>query len=170
MNYYALGIIVGIVAAVIIALVMWKKTPRSDFDERQLALRGKAFQHAFFAVLIFSAVYTLLVMIIGHPLMEDGVSTLLAALFGVMVFAVECVMRDAFFTVSKTPKYYILLIVAVILSNGITGIDKLRDGSMVRDGLLTFSCFNFAGAVLFLVVLVAILLKLFVLKDKETDE
>ena len=170
MNYYVLGLIVGIALVVIVSLVVWKKTPKSDYDERQLYLRGKAFQHAFFVVLIISALYTFLVMIIGHPLMEDGVSTMLAALFGVMVFAVECIMRDAFFTVKNAPKYYIILVIAVILSNGYSGISKIIDGTAVQNRLLTFHCLNFVCAVLFLVILIAILLKLFVLKDKETDE
>ena len=103
MNYYVLGTIVGAAFAIIIALLIWKATPNSEFDERQLYLRGKAFQHAFFSVLIISGLYSIIVLSVGHPLMEDGVSTMLAALFGVMVFAVECIMRDAYFSVIYTP-------------------------------------------------------------------
>lgn len=158
-------IIIVVIAAFVVFLK--KKFGVNEYDERQEQIRGTAYKLAFFAVLIASAAYSIFIRFYERPLMQDGVSTMLAALFGVMVFAVVCIWKDAFFSIKNSPTSYILLITAVVILEGYTGFMKIKDGQIFEDGLLTFNVCYPAMTVVFLVILVTILLKLFVLKERE---
>ena len=93
MSAYNIGMLVGIAVALgifaVIAAINRKRGKPGEFDERQELIRGKAYQHAFFAVMIFSALYGLAVVTVERPLMADGVSALIAMFVGIAVFAVE---------------------------------------------------------------------------------
>lgn len=174
MNEYALGLMFGILIALLIVTILSvakrRKTGKpDDYDERQQLIRGKAYQHAFFAVMIFSALYGLAVVTAERPLMVDGLSALIAMFVGVVVFAVESIARDAFFTAKNRPKSYIILYIAVIFSQIVNAVGNIRDGGLVQDGVLTMNVLPVICAAVFTIILLAIILKT-VRKPKEDDE
>lgn len=163
MSAYNIGILVGIAVALgiwaIIAAVGRKRGKPGEFDERQQLIRGKAYQHAFIAVMLFSALYGLAVMMVEHPLMVDGLSALVAMFVGVVVFAVESIARDAFFTAKNRPKSYIILYAAVIFSQIVNAVGNIREGGLVQDGVLTMKVLPLVCAAVFAIVLAAIIVK-----------
>lgn len=173
MSAYNIGILVGIAVAIgifaVIAAIGKKRGRSGQFDERQELVRGKAYQHAFFAVMLYSALYGLLVVMADHPLMEDGLSALVAMFVGIAVFAVESIARDAFFTAKNRPKSYIILYIAVIFSQIVNIIGNYSEGPFVENGVLTMRVLPVVCAAVFTVVLAAILVKA-VQKPKEDDE
>lgn len=163
MSAYNIGILVGIAVALgiwaIIAAVGRKRGKPGEFDERQQLIRGKAYQHAFIAVMLFSALYGLAVMMVEHPLMVDGLSALVAMFVGVVVFAVESIARDAFFTAKNRPKSYIILYAAVIFSQLVNAVGNIREGGLVQDGVLTMKVLPLVCAAVFAIILVVIIVK-----------
>ena len=173
MSAYNLGLLVGIAVALgifaIIALVNKKRGKPGEFDERQELIRGRAYQHAFIAVMLFSALYGLAVVILERPLMVDGLSALIAMFVGVVVFAVESIARDAFFTAKNRPKSYIIMYAAVIFSQLVNAVGNIREGGLVQDGVLTMKVLPIVCAAVFAIVLAAILVKA-AQKPKEDDD
>lgn len=173
MSEYNIGMLVGIAVAIgifaVIAAFNKKRGKQGEFDERQELVRGKAYQHAFFAVMLFSAMYGLAVVILERPLMVDGLSALIAIFVGVVVFAVESIARDAFFTAKNRPKSYIILYIAVIFSQIVNIIGNLKEGHLVENGVLTMRVLPIVCAAVFAVVLAAILVKT-AREPKEDDD
>lgn len=173
MNEYNIGMLVGIAVAIgifaIIAAINKKRGKPGEFDERQELIRGKAYQHAFFAVMLYSALYGLAVVMLERPLMVDGLSALVAVFVGVVVFAVESIARDAFFTAKNRPKSYIILYIAVIFSQLVNAVGNLRGGKLMQDGVLTMHVLPIVCGVAFTIVLLAIIVKT-VRGAKEDDE
>ena len=174
MSAYNIGILVGIAVALgiwaVIAAFNKKRGKPGEFDERQELIRGKAYQHAFFAVMCFSALYGLAVVVLERPLMADGVAPLLAVFVGVLFFAVESIVRDAFFTAKNRPKSYIILYIAAIFSQIVNAVGNIRDGGLVQDGVLTMKVLPIMCAAVFAVVLAAILVKTAREPKEDADE
>lgn len=168
----AVGVIVGILIVAAIFTYNKKKTGTingGDFDERQQLLRGKAFQKGFFTMMGFSGLYWMLAqLILQRPLMEDGLSGLVCLFAGVAVFGVDCILHDAFFTVKNKPKTYIVLFAACSLAQVPSVILNLQNGSVMENGVLTFSIMPLVAAVTFLSILAAILIQLAV-PEKDED-
>ena len=173
MSAYNIGILVGIAVALGIfavnATIKKKRGKPGEFDERQELIRGKAYQHAFFAVMIFSALYGIAVVMVERPLMADGVSALIAMFVGIVAFAVESIARDAFFTAKNRPKSYIILYAAVIFSQIVNAVGNIREGGLIQDGVLTMRVLPIICAAVFAIVLLAIIVKA-VQKPKEDDD
>ena len=164
---YQWGILVGVIVGLVIVAIIFmynKKTTGTvnggDFDERQQLLRGKAFQKGFFTMMIFSAAYWALVqLILRRPLMEDGVSGLACLFAGIAVFAMDCILHDAFFTVKNKPKSYIALFAVCTLCQIPAAFANIREGRMVRDGVLSFGVIPVLSGATFLAVLIAIIIQ-----------
>ena len=86
----------------------------------------------------------------------------------VAVFVVECIRRDAYFTVKQTPSSGILIFTIVTLCQLPATIMHALDGDFIADGQLTLAVINPACMVLFAIVLIAILIKR--RSDKEDEE
>lgn len=174
MNEYTLGLMFGILGALLIVTILSlakrRKTGRpDDYDERQLLIRGKAYQHAFILTLCVAALYGGLVAITERAYMADGVAPLLVTFIGVGAFAAESILRDAFYTAQNRPKTYILLYAACILSQIFGAVDHIREHDLVRDGVLTMNVLPLACTVLFSVILICLVVKA-VQKPKEEDD
>ena len=174
MTEYNIGMLVGIAVApgifAVIAAVGKKRGKAGEFDERQELVRGKAYQHAFFAVMIFSALYGLVVVTAERPLMEDGLGALIAMFVGIVVFAVESIFRDAFFTAKNRPKSYIILYAAIILMQLVNIIGNIHEGALIQDGVLTMRVLPVVCAAVFAIVLAAILIKTAQQPKEDEDE
>ena len=163
---YQWGVLVGILIGIILVAAIFaynkKKTGTvngGEFDERQQLLRGKAFQKGFLTMLIVSALYWALILALGRPLMQDGLSAIMLALLGVGVFGFDCILHDAFFTVTNKPKSYIVLMAACTLCQIPSAISNIREGRVMQDGVLSFAVLPIVCAVLFLSILIGIVLK-----------
>ena len=156
-----------VMLVVLIALILRKKTKTPEFDERQMLVRGRAYQHAFMVSMLYGVLYGILTVSMDLHFMEDGAAAFIGAFLGLAVFAVECVWRDAFFTVRRTPGAYIALYAVITLNQILGTVSELRAGTLVKNGLLTGRCLYPAMALTFLAVLVAILLKRFTEKEED---
>jgi hypothetical protein len=155
-------LVVFAVIFVILVVILQKKTAK-DFDERQNILRGNAFRRAFFAMAFIALLYSNIALTLG-PFMEDGVSEILLVCIGADVFAVDCILHDAFFTVKEKPWLSMLCTAFLAALHGTNGMRDFRRGLMVKDGLLTLSVVYFMLAADFIVLFLAVVIKAYVIK------
>lgn len=162
--------IVLMLLIVIVLRVSARKDPAAhQYDERQLWIRGNAYRAAFMTVCGFHALYAVIVTVAGRPFMADGVSGAAGLFLGLCVFAVCCIRTGAFFTDTERLKRYLILIAIVLLSQTAGLVPAIRNGELVRDGLLQMNAVQLFCLLCFLVVLIAALVRL-AAEKKEADE
>ena len=159
MNYYLLGMGVGVVcalAAFILSLFIRKKrgTYPCQYDERQIVGRGKAFQAGFFTLLIAGAVCN--IWDFASPL--PGGSFLWnigALLLGVTVFAVTAIHFDAYVGMYDSPRQFLAMGACFIFAMITIGLSNLH--SHRPEGRI-IGITNFGVGLVWIIIVIALLL------------
>ena len=171
-SYYA-GFAVGLLVVMLLCIALKRRALRSgktpgEYDERQLAQRGIAFQRAYVTLLVLLLGNGILTGVLDRPWAQPGVEAFVLAMVSLVVFVVECIRRDAYFTVSQTPKRYFWIVGAVVACQIPATVLHAVEGTFVEDGLLTVDAMAPVVMVMFAAVLVALLVKQ--RSDKAEDE
>ena len=143
LDYYAIGLSVGVVFAVLLCAILRLVQKRKDgncqkeeYDERQIIARGVAYRNGMFAMFIYNAIYAVL------DLSEIvWCETFVGLSIGVMVGA-------------AVYSSWVTLGVLIVVSNLISGIIAIADHRIIVDGKLATSSISIMVAVLWLAVLV----------------
>ena len=165
----ALGIMVGVMVA---AWFLSRKAMQKncEYDEMQLKIRAKGYQIGFFAALILMLCLVLLWETGLLTVVTPGFAIYAAMLISVTVFAIYCILHDAFLAINGKPNLYIGIFSAIVLLQGATTVRYLMEGEILEDGKLTFG----SGApalmfVCFLAILITLIVKT-VRNRKEAEE
>ena len=154
-----LGIMVGIMIAAW-ALTRKKMKKETEYDEMQLKIRTNGYQIAFFTALGLQLVLILLLEANLLTVVTPGFAAFAALLLSVTVFAVYCIMHDAFLAVDGHPGIYIGIFGMVIAAEAIITIRNLINGTLLENGKLTIgSGMPLVMLVCFLVILVTLIAK-----------
>lgn len=150
----ALGITVGILAGLfVIALLFRKKVLDMHFDERQELARGKAFQYGFFTLILTIYAYGVSDVMFGRWCdVLAGVTLCVAA--GLCVFAVTCILKDAYLSLREKPRVVMTMFALLSLINLAFGAMHAVSPGLVEDGVLTFRAVNPIIGLATLVILV----------------
>ena len=172
---YYIGFGVGILVVAITMMVIRTMQKRrgvqpGDYDERQQLQRGAAAQRAYLALLLLLCVNGIVSGVLGVHWAKPGVDCFLCMFASVAVFVVECIRRDAYFTVSQTPRSGIRIFAIVTLCQVPATVMNALDGAFVEDGQLTTEVISPACMVVFAIALIAILIKRRSDKAEEADE
>ncbi len=171
MSIYTTGIIVGITLGVILLFVMAikNKTNGHKYDERQLAIQGKAFKISYFITIIGG-------MLLG--VCEDNITqvmklsaAMVAWMFisGLVLIGYQ-VFHDAYFGINFQKKHWMLLYAAVAVSQIVIGVSRASEGKLYENSIITLEgALPFITGVFFTCFLVIILVKK-IMDRNETDE
>lgn len=159
---WAVGIATVLVAAVVLSVVISREKAKSEgrceFDERQLLVRGKAFQAAYLSLLAYLAVAGCLDLA-GFVWGDLFVCVFLGACLSGCVFAVCCIRRDAYLSFRERPRSYTVSLAVITVSNLWTGYMNFAEGSMVANGRLTHRAMNLMAGITCAVILAVFLKK-----------
>lgn len=167
-SYYA-GLVVGVIAAVVVCFLYAKFIKRrgknAGYDERQEAVRGRAYKWAFVVLVAYLAVYAWLEEVAELRWCETGAGLLVGVLLSATVFMVICIYKDAYFSVSDRPRAFVIAFGVLAAANICCGIAirlwKLPDiYSGEGSFLLSFDDVNLVVGAYLLVIWVNILVKL----------
>ena len=163
-----LGLLCGLTAGfVLLALLFKKKVLNMEFDERQEYARGKAFQYGFFTMLITLYIYGMSELVVGRWCDTlAGIS--LCTSIGIIVFAITCILKDAYLGLREKPRQIMTLFALLALMNLGIGAVYLWSGDLVEDGILTFRAVNPIVGLMSLVVLIVYIVN-FLLRDREEE-
>ena len=116
----ALGIIVGLIICVLLAKFGNKDgAVKSKYDERQEAVRGKAYRYAFYSVMIYEAL--MLVLEIGQitlPL-PSYILHFAGIIVGCIVLAGYCIWKDVYWGLNNNRKRYAIIFLVCAALNAI---------------------------------------------------
>lgn len=162
MNHLDYLIPVALVAVLIVAIALGTRTARRnrEYDERQALLRAKGYKLGYTVTILLEVLALFLVEFGVIPLPCATLAIWTGLLAGIITFAVYCIMKDAFFAINEKGTYYMVLCAVIVLADGATAVSRFVDGSILENGLPTFSsCNALMMAVCFLAVLIALLLR-----------
>ena len=150
----AVGIIVGlIVAAALILIANKNKKIKTEYDERQLRVRGDAYRCAFYTVVVWEAI--LFVLAFGEFTFPVPTYVLHFAgiILGVMVLSGYCIWKDAYWGLNNNRKRYGVILVVAALLNVIPVLFGLKEAAT------DFPYVNLIACVMLLVTGVELLAK-----------
>ncbi len=138
MNSYISGIIIAITLVMIVLLIrtIQKKTNGNKYDERQLAIQGKAFKITYFITIIG-------VMLLG--LCEDKITqemklsvAMVAWIFisGLILIGYQ-VFHDAYFGINFQKGQLMLCYVVLAVSQIVIGVSRASEGKLYENGVVT---------------------------------
>lgn len=172
MNHYSAGILfgltVGVLAGLLFVMFLFKKRVLdTHFDERQERARGKAFQYAFSSLAISAYAYGVSDLVLGTWCdVLAGVSLCLA--LSICVFAVTCILKDAYLSLREKPRTVMTLFTLLTLANlGFGGV-YAASGGLVENGVLTFRAVNPIIGVATLVILIVYIVN-HLLRNREEE-
>lgn len=163
---YFLGMACGLLAGLgFVALMMWiirkaggrfgGKNKENSFDERQLLARGQAYKYAFFTMAGYMVFVGLLKELANQSLLMSFAGLWIGVCLSIAVFAVVCILKDAYMNLYENAKGVIMMFSAVGLINLVVGMRIFVDGkSIVENGTLSVDMINMITGFLFVVILI----------------
>ena len=162
----AIGIIIGLILAVALVLVANNNRKiRSEYDERQLRVRGDAYRYAFYSVVICEVI----LFILGYGEISlpvpEYVLHFAGILIGLLVLSGYCIWKDAYWGLNNNRRRYGIVLVAAGLLNAIPlfGVLSHSEGS-------DFPYVNLLVCIMLLVIGIELLLKHMLDKSRENPE
>ncbi len=159
------NLIVILELVLLVGLVVWvalrkKKSCSQKFDEMQLKLRAKGYRISFFTALLAMAATVILMECNMLGIITPALAVMAALMISVTVFAVYCILNDAFISFSGTPKNHLFLYSLIVLVEIANVVRLLIRGEVLVSGMVDFT----AGAavlmaVAFLVILITLIIK-----------
>ena len=162
-TFMVLGIMVGVMIA---ALFLSRKAQKKEceYDEMQLKIRAKGYQIGFYTALFLMCELNCLTVV------TPGFAVYTALIISVTVFAIYCILNDAFLAIRGKANRYFMMFGMVVALEGFVFVRSVMDGKVLEDGKLTFgSGAPAVMAVCFLAILITLAVKT-VRNRKEADE
>ena len=155
MDYYVLGITVGVVVGLAaFVLSRWKKKDAGTckYDERQIVGRGKAFRAGFYTLLLAGmaeAVAQYTYRLPGEAFLWD----LGVLLLGIMVYVLTAIHYDAYVGLNDRPERYMRMGILFVIAMGLSAYTNLHSG---REGGAVMGFLNIALALMWAIVAAAL--------------
>lgn len=178
---YYLGMFCGMVFAFFLAAFLkWGigklggkvglKWMQGAYDERQLLARGKAYKAAYFTLIFYMLIIAALKET-GIPIFMSFCGLWLGVCLSVAVFAVICILKDAYMSLYENVKGVILMFSAVALLNLIIGIESISEQRpLLEKGVLSTDWLNLIVGILFMVIVIVFCGKVLYNKKQEDEE
>ena len=171
---YALGVAAGfaavIIVTVIISLIIKKLTgKKAEYDERQIAIRGKAYKVGCITYIILLAASMLVhsnFELAVIPFYLEQTAIMLAGLGAFVCFAI---WNDAYFCGNEKRKQWGILILLASAAN-FAVFFRTRENWFTPDGIMASSWSNLFVSVLTLVIALNAFLKIIADKKAEKTE
>ena len=164
---FGIGLVVGL-AVVLVTVVLLKKKcgKKSEYDERQVADRGRAFRGGFVTFVLAEVVVFVIEIFTGEPLVigVPGILGMRICLLAALVFVEVSIFSDAYFTPNKPmPKAWYVIMTLL----GISFIVKF-----FIDNDDWYRIMNLAAGLFIVIIMASLLVKKLISKreEKEQDE
>ena len=167
----AIGILVGLIIAVLLIRFANKnKKYKTEYDERQIKVRGDAYRYAFYTVVVIEVILFLLKLAEVSLPVHDSILHIGCVLVGCIVLCMYSIWKDAYWGINNNRKRYGIVMVLCGVLNLIPVIGAFAEGSMVQDGIVTGPVINLLVCVMLLLIGFELLLKHILEKRSEQAE
>lgn len=157
MDFYILGVSMGLVFGGILLSFIYAKCKKAgdyEYDERQIAGRGKAFQYGFYTTLVAEGACACADF--ANILPGKGLPWLVGALLlGIIAYALTAIHFDAYYGFRGRAERYYIMGTCFMLAMILIGISNVSSGNPNK---VAFGIVSFEVAAVWLVIVVALLL------------
>ena len=167
----AVGILIGLVIAILLVrMANTNKKYKTEYDERQLRVRGDAYRYAFYTIVIYEAILAILAVgeitlpIQGYLLHFAGI------LLGCLVLSGYSIWKDAWWGINNNRKRYAIIFIVCAVLNLIPVVGAISTGSLMEGGHLTSPFLNLMVCFMLLVVGIELLIKSMMEKNSDKEE
>ena len=125
----AVGICIGLIIAVALILIANNNRKfKTEYDERQLKVRGDAYRYGFYSIVIYEVI-VFVVEFGGFTLpVESYVVHFAGVILGVLVLSGFCIWKDAYWGLNNNRRRYGIILVVAGLLNIFPVVMALREG------------------------------------------
>ena len=159
------GVIFGfaLVAAILISLIAAKgyhkdKKVKEKYDERQKAIRGKAFKYGFYTM-VFANCACMLLHCFGLAEFMGFYAYFASIILGIIVQVTYSIFKDAYVGMNTSLRKYIIYMSFISIVNICAAIHGIVSGEMFEGGVLQDSFMNLLCSILFVVLVIDLLIK-----------
>lgn len=156
--WFGVGLGAGLFVGAIILLLKKKFGKKCEYDERQVAVRGKAFKAGFitFVICEFSAFLFELITEAPLVIVAPGIASIIIILISVFVFLEVAIFGDAYFSANEpySPKWGVIML--------LFGILTVIQGLMADESW--YKCLYLSLGAFFLLTMISIFIKAFITK------
>lgn len=159
-----IGMLVGIIIGVLIvrwARGSWKRV-KSDCDERQKIARGVAYRNAFWAMTLYLGLWFMLDAF-NVPLLSQKKMIMFCFFGGLLVFAISCIMKDAYLGIHDKASRWVVLDGALMLMNLVLAGIGYRSNSNT-------AWVNLSLGIVMLIILIAMGIRAVICRTEEQEE
>lgn len=147
----------------------WYK--KGSYDERQLIARGQAYRAGFFTLLIYFTIASLLAETLELTVFLSFGGIWLGNCIALLVFAITCIIKDAYMSLYENPKGIIILFLIAAVINIAVGIGNILHGDkLIENGTILYNSVNLMIGVLFLIIVGVFCGKLIYDRRQENEE
>lgn len=165
---YVAGFIVGVLCVALVFTIIgiiWRKkhgTKYGTYDERQILARGSAYKTGFFILMTYEVLTGMISLATGWQLFADEFTgSCIGIIIAATAFAVQCIVKDAYCSLSENAKSVTILFLAIAGLNMAVAVWNIKDGeSFLTDGRLNFHSLNLLVVVMMFVIAIANLVKM----------
>ena len=151
----AVGIVFGLILAIALIMIANKNRKiKTEYDERQLRVRGDAYRYAFYTVVIWEVFLFILACDEIRLPIPEYVLHFAGILAGVIVLSSYCIWKDAYWGLNNNRKRYGIILVVAALLNALPVFFGLKGA----DGF-DFPYVNLLTCIMLLAVGVELLIK-----------
>lgn len=164
------GMLVGVVLVIIASKIANKdKKVKTEYDERQKALRGEGYKYGFYAMFIYAAINTI-VGISGTTLpIEPAILGFSYIFVGAIVDIGYCIFHDCYWGLNNNRSKWLVVMAIAGLLNLVAVIMAVKEGAFINEGMISTPGINLLCAILLLTLTVCVLIKS-VIDKKEANE
>ncbi len=166
-----IGFAIGLAIVVVIALICNKnRKMKTEYDERQLILRGRGFKMGFYAMVIWAA-FNIALAVTGFEIpMEPEILAFSYIVVGVLTDVLFCIFHDAYWGMNNNKARYLILFALIGGLNLAVAIRAHLHGELVKDGRLGSLGINLFVAFLFVLIGCAVLIQMIREKSEQGGE
>ena len=165
---YAMGWVLGLAVGLgLVALLFKKKVLDMTFDERQERARGKAYRYGFQAMAVSIILYGILDETVGEWC-DTLTGNFICLCIGLTVFAVTCILNDAYMSLKENPRKVMTLCLLAGLMNLVLGWVNAANGTVIVDGKLSTGAVNLIVGGMSLLLLAVYIIN-YALRERETE-
>lgn len=158
-DYIFFSIIAVLFLIVIIRALRKAATNPTKYDERQILMRGKAYQIGFMTILGLNASFIFFSVFFDAMITYGYLWNCVSMIIGLTVFAVYSICNDAFFSLKEDVDSYIISTIFIVIVNFIGISPIVQEINSIADLLLSYRLCNLLITLSFMIILVTLLIK-----------
>ena len=170
-----MGFVVGLIVGLVLVVIFFKiantdKKIKSEYDERQQRIRGKAYKYAFYTMIMYH-VFKIGLSFTGISIpVEPYVSEFFGIFLGCTVLGAYCVWNDVYWGLNNDKKRYFIIFGICLLLNLIPVVMPALSGEFERDGIGGAPMMNILVIIMMAILIIEMGIKHLIDKNKEDEE